>query len=71
MQTHLFSVTGVPVCPYYAFSRQPLRGEFNNPLTMPRTERHLSEEKGYCILFRFTAFILIVVYFIIGFCVCQ
>ena len=43
MQTHLNSVTGVPVCHYFVFSQQPLRSEFCKPFPMPRTIRHLSQ----------------------------
>jgi len=56
MQTHLNSVTGVPVCPYWLISRQPLRGEFCKFSPMSCTTRHLSLGRKYCVLFHIPAF---------------
>ena len=58
MLTHLYSVTGAPVCRYLLASRQPLRGEFGKTPTMPRTTRQFSESEDVCVLFRIFAFMI-------------
>ncbi len=58
MLTHLYSVTGAPVCRYPWLSRQPLRGEFGKLSTMPRTDRQLSESEDISVLFRIFAFMI-------------
>ena len=58
MLTHPCSVTGAPVCRYFRFSQQPLRGEFGKNPTMPRTNRQLSESEEIRLLFRIFAFMI-------------
>ena len=69
MPTHLYSVTGAPVCHYSKLSWQPLNDEFGKSSLLSCTNRQLSESEVFCVLFRIIAFMI--KYFITGFLLCQ